>query len=133
MRIGPSTRGATALLGSGVAAVGSFYLLAPSAATARYGLAPPEAHDPYVAAKGVRDLSSGLLIVTLSMVGDRRSLGLTMLSVSAAATGDALIVLLGGGSAAKAGVVHGLSAVLTASVGCILLRPVAAAGGTRPA
>ena len=64
--------GLSALVGAGIIVIGARFLLAPAAA-AGYGLpaAPePGSAGPYLAVKGVRDITSGLFVFILIAARD---------------------------------------------------------------
>lgn len=119
---GPLARGAmavAALVGVGIGAIGVRFLRRPDVAAAGFGV-PAPAEDPYLLVKGVRDIGSGLIIVALLAVGDRRALGWALVAASAIPAGDTAVVLARGGTVATALLVHGATALVVAGAGATL-------------
>ena len=61
--------GLSGLLGAGIIVIGARFLVAPRAAAAAYGITTEQdgpASDPYLAAKGVRDIASGVVVFACS-------------------------------------------------------------------
>ena len=70
--------GISGLVGAGIIFIGARFLLAPRAAAAGYGISTEqdgEPTDPYFAAKGVRDIASGIAVFVLLAAGTPRILG----------------------------------------------------------
>lgn len=118
--------------------VGLSYLLAPQATAAGFGLPTWPQHDGagFLAVKGVRDIATGLVIFALLLARQRRALGWAMTAIAFVPAGDMVIVLAGGGPAAQAYGVHGVTALAVALTAGLLLRerpapPVSAAGPAR--
>ncbi|MEC3916580.1 DUF4267 domain-containing protein [Nocardia sp. CDC160] len=104
--------------------IGVRYLAAPAAEAPGFGMpvAPTGAAADFLNVKGVRDLASALLIVTLLATRQRRALGTAMLVTATIPVGDMLTILRHGGSTAMAFGVHGLTAALVATTGVLFLR-----------
>lgn len=102
------------LAGAGIIFVGARFLLAPRAAAAAYGITA-EDHDgpadPYFAAKGVRDIASGIAVFVLLAARTPRVLGGYMAAASIIPIGDGINVLRSNGPKATAYGVHGVTAV----------------------
>ncbi|MFD0260260.1 DUF4267 domain-containing protein [Kitasatospora indigofera] len=130
--------GITVLTGLGISYVGLSYLLDPAATAPAFGLPDwPRGGDAtgFLNVKGVRDLVSGLAVLTLLATRQRRALGWLMLVESLTPLGDMLVVLNHHGSAATTFGVHGLTAGAVAAAGVLLLgephrRPEPARAGT---
>ncbi len=96
----------------------------------RFFLQPRESmHDYGVAAdnlralteiKGIRDITSGVVVLVIYAAGDRTTLGWVLVAASLTAIGDAGIVLSNGGARARAFGVHGLTATLLIIAGLVL-------------
>jgi Domain of unknown function (DUF4267) len=103
--------------------IGARFIVAPRTAAAGFGLAAPfvDGHaDPYLSAKGVRDIASGLIAVILLAARLPHVLGWFELAASIIPIGDALIVLRRNGPKATAYGVHGATAaVLLATAGLL--------------
>ncbi|WP_051580697.1 DUF4267 domain-containing protein [Pseudonocardia acaciae] len=109
--------------GVGIIWIGARYLVDPGAIAGSFGVPnPPPADDPFLRVKGVRDIGSGLIALTLVATGQRRALGWGMLATSVIPAGDAIVVLTNGGSPAVALGVHGLTAAALVAGAIGLLR-----------
>ena len=119
--------GLSAVVGMGIVVVGARFLIAPRAAAAGYGLpAGPEpgSAGPYLAIKGVRDITSGLFVFILIAVRDPRVLGWLMLAATLIPVADSVIVIRHHGSKATAYGVHGATATfMLATAGLLLAAP----------
>ncbi|WP_214410156.1 DUF4267 domain-containing protein [Sphaerisporangium fuscum] len=103
--------------------VGVCYLLAPQSMAPNFGL-PSWPHGEgagFLPVKGARDLTSGLVILTVLVTGNRRVLGWVMLATALTPIGDMFIVLLSGGEPATAFGVHGATAATVILAGGLLL------------
>ena len=107
---------------AGIIAIGTRFLVAPTAAAAGYGVEPPVAADPYLAVKGVRDIGTGLIGMAVLASAQRRIGARTLLAAAAIPASDAAIVRTRGGSPAIAYGVHGVTAAVLIACGAILLR-----------
>ncbi|MFE7224295.1 DUF4267 domain-containing protein [Nocardioides sp. NPDC057577] len=76
----------------------------------------------FLVMKGIRELSMGLITAILLVTGHRRALGLVLLMEAVAPFGDMINVLTHHGTVAAALGIHGLTAVLIAVSGLLLLR-----------
>ncbi|MRH91082.1 DUF4267 domain-containing protein [Nocardia sp. SYP-A9097] len=104
--------------------VGINFLTNPEAAADGFGLPawPHGDEADFLNIKGVRDVSSGLIILALLAFRQRFALGITTLVVALTPIGDMLTVLTHNGSAAAAFGIHGLTAALVILTGALLLR-----------
>jgi hypothetical protein len=113
----------TVVVGVGIIWIGARYLLEPGVIAGTFGVPdPPPADDPFLLVKGVRDIVSGLIPLTLLAARQYRALGWALLASSVIPIGDALIVLSHGGSPATALGIHGLTAAVLIAGACGLLR-----------
>ena len=115
--------GLSGLLGAGIIVIGARFLVAPQAAAAAYGLTDEQAagaSDPYLAAKGVRDITSGVVAIVLLAAGKPRSLGGYLAAASIIPIGDAIIVLRHNGPKATAYGVHGTTAAVMLGTAALL-------------
>jgi len=119
--------GLSGLLGAGIIVIGARFLVAPRAAAAAYGIATEQggpASDPYLAAKGVRDIASGVAVFLLLAAGKPHALGRYLAAASIIPIGDAITVLRGDGAKATAYGVHGTTAaVMLGTAGLLLSGP----------
>ncbi|MGA4791745.1 DUF4267 domain-containing protein [Nocardia sp. AB354] len=121
------TRIATALVLIGVAFIlyiGLGYVLAPNSMAPGFGLPawPQGESSAFMTLKGVRDISSGVVLLALLLTRQRFALGIAMLAVAVTPVGDMLTVLNNHGSVTTALSVHGLTAALVAATGLLLVR-----------
>ncbi|PPJ13442.1 small membrane hydrophobic protein [Nocardia nova] len=121
------TRIATALVLIGVAFIlyiGLGYVLAPNSMAPGFGLPawPQGESSAFMTLKGVRDISSGVVLLALLLTRQRFALGIAMLAVAVTPVGDMLTVLNNHGSVTTALSVHGLTAALVAGTGVLLVR-----------
>ena len=67
-----------ALIAVGIIVIGCFYLASPERVLGSFGLRPP-AHDAdtraWLRLKGIRDVASGLVVLTMMLAADSRSVG----------------------------------------------------------
>ena len=119
--------GLSGLLGAGIMVIGVRFLLVPPAAAADYGISTEQggpASDPYLAAKGVRDIASGVVAFVLLAAGKPHILGRYLAAASIIPIGDAITVLRGDGAKATAYGVHGTTAaVMLGTAGLLLSGP----------
>ena len=116
--------GLSGLLGAGIIVIGVRFLLVPPAAAADYGISTEQggpASDPYLAAKGVRDIASGVAVFVLLAAGKRHILGGYLVAASIIPIGDAIIVVRGNGPKATAYGVHGTTAAVMLGTAALLL------------
>ena len=117
--------GLSGLLGAGIIVIGARFLAAPQAAAAGYGLTAGQgapAGDPYLAAKGVRDIASGVAVFVLLAAGKPHILGRYLAAASIIPIGDAANVLRRNGPRATAYGVHGTTAAVMLAAAALLLR-----------
>ncbi|QVQ50801.1 DUF4267 domain-containing protein [Spiractinospora alimapuensis] len=114
--------------------VGVRFLVVPESGAADYGIAAAATGEagPYLAVKGLRDLSFGVIGLTLLVVRQFRAAGWVMIAVSLVPFGDAAIVVANGGSPALAYGMHGGTGVALVLVGALLLRDRRAVPATEP-
>ena len=107
--------GTAVLLAVAIIAIGTQYLVSPTAATRSFGLPLPE-HGTNIAwwlrLKGVRDIASGLTVLAFMAWGVPREVGLILLVEAVIPIGDMLVILAAKGSTKSAFGMHGLTAVI---------------------
>jgi len=116
--------GLSGLVGAGIIVIGARFLVAPRVAAAAYGITTEQgspASDPYLAAKGVRDIASGVVVMVLLAAGKPHVLGRYLVATSIIPMGDAIIVLRGNGPKATAYGVHGTTAAVMLGTAALLL------------
>lgn len=101
--------GALAIMGIGIGYVLWPFSMAPSFGLPNY---PTPSHAGWLNLKGVRDITSGLVLLVPVMAGNERLLAIMMAIASVTPLGDAANILLHGGSRTAAFSIHGLTAAL---------------------
>ena len=113
------------LIALAIIAIGIFYLASPSRILGGFGLKPPASDGDTLAwlrLKGIRDIASGLVVLTVMLMSDRRMTGIVMLVFAVIPFGDMSVVLGSGGSRAKALSIHGLTCAVMIVVGLALIH-----------
>src|SRR5262249_2957631 len=94
-----------ALIAVAIIVIGCFYLVSPERISGTFGLRPP-ASDADTRAwprpKGIRDVVSGLIVLTMMLTADTRSVGIVLLVEAIIPLGDMSIILGSGGSKSRA-------------------------------
>ena len=109
--------GVAALVAAGIIGIGANYLLRPRAATASpsFGLPLPEEGpniEWWLRLKGVRDIVSGLVLLTMMVWGGPHLAGILLLVLAIIPIGDMGVILAAKGSARSAFGMHGLTALI---------------------
>jgi hypothetical protein len=104
---------------AGIIALGARFLLAPRPAMLGYGVAP-DSLRALTAIKGVRDISSGVVLLVVWAAAGPAALGWALVAAALTPVADALIVLRNGGRLPVALGVHGLTAVVLVAAGLVL-------------
>jgi hypothetical protein len=115
--------GVTLLVSVGIIVIGVMYLTRPATAMRSFGLPLPEESEStmwWLRLKGVRDVASGLLLLTLMMRGEPQIVGIALLVDALIPLGDMSLILRAKGSRAAALSIHGLTALLMVVAGTIL-------------
>ena len=116
-----------ALIAVGIIVIGCFYLVSPERISGTFGLKPP-AHDAdthaWLRPKGIRDVASGLVVLTMILTAERRLVGIALLVYAIIPLGDMSIVLGSGGSRSKAFSVHGVACAVMLVVGLLLIHAI---------
>ncbi|WP_081769806.1 DUF4267 domain-containing protein [Nocardia nova] len=104
--------------------VGVGYLVAPQSMADSFGLpaAPDGPAAGFLNVKGVRDTVTGLIILALLAARQRQALGIATLTIALIPVGDMTTIFIRHGSTSTALGVHGLTAVMVAATGVLLLR-----------
>src|SRR5262245_48219389 len=88
------------LIGLGITAVGTRFLVSPAKAAAAYGISvghDVSGADPYLSTKGVRDVAAGMMTFVLMAAREPHVLAEFLLAATVIPVGDATIVLRRGG------------------------------------
>jgi hypothetical protein len=102
-----------------IIALGTRFFLQPRQSTLDYGVAPDN-FRALTEIKGIRDITSGVVVLVVWAAADRSTLGWVLVAASLTAFGDALIVLTNGGKLARVLGIHGLTATLLVAAGLVL-------------
>ena len=116
--------GLALLLALAIIAIGSQYVASPLTATRSFGLPLPESGANiawWLRLKGVRDIVSGLIVLTFMMWGAPSSVGMILLVEAIIPVGDMLLILAAKGSTKSAFAIHGLTAVVMVLAGMPLM------------
>jgi Domain of unknown function (DUF4267) len=116
--------GLSGLVGGGIIVIGARFLGAPQAAAAAYGITNEQggpASDPYLAVKGVRDITLGVVTFVLLAAEKPHILGRYLAAASITPIGDATIVLRHNGAKTTAYGVHGTTAAVMLGTAALLL------------
>ena len=108
------------LFGAGLLFIGGRFLLDPESAERGFGLIYDQPNQSFHYIKAVRDLFSGVLIGTFTVLNWRKPLAIAFLTGSLVPLGDMIIVLTSPSSIMSAAWIHGLTA-LTAWITCYFL------------
>ena len=102
-----------ALIAVAIIVIGCFYLASPERISASFGLKPPASDAntrAWLRPKGIRDVASGLVVLTMMLTADTRSVGTVLLVFAIIPFGDMSIILGSGGSKSRAFSIHGVTA-----------------------
>ncbi len=99
-----------------IIALGIRFFLQPRQATLDYGVAADDVRA-LTEIKGIRDITSGVVVLVVWAAADRTTLGWVLVAASLTAIGDAMIVLSNGGKRSTALGIHGLTAALLVAAG----------------
>src|ERR1700689_2075550 len=93
------------LISVGIIVIGCFYLVSPERILGGFGLKPPAADadtHAWLRLKGIRDIASGLAVLTLMLTTDSRTVGIVLLVFAIIPFGDMSNILMSGGRKATA-------------------------------
>jgi hypothetical protein len=114
-----------ALMAVAIIVIGCFYVVSPERMTGSFGLKPPASDADtraWLRPKGIRDVVSGLVVLTMMLTTDTRSVGIALLVEAIVPLGDMSIVLGSGGSKSKAFSIHGVTCAGMLVVGLWLIH-----------
>jgi len=115
------------LMAVAIIVIGCFYLISPERMTESFGLKPPASDADtraWLRPKGIRDVVSGLVVLTMMLTTDTRSVGIALLVEAIVPLGDMSIILGSGGSKSKALSIHGVTCAVMLVVGLLLIHPI---------
>jgi hypothetical protein len=116
-----------ALIAAGIIVIGCFYLASPQRVLGSFGLKPP-ARDAdtraWLRLKGIRDVASGLVVLTTMLTTDSRTVGIVLIALAIIPFGDMSNILGSGGRKAAAFSVHGVTCAVMLVVGLFLIHAI---------
>ena len=116
-----------ALIAVAIIVIGCFYLVSPERISGTFGLKPPASDADtraWLRLKGIRDVASGLVLLTMMLTANSRTGGIVLLVFAIIPFGDMSNILGSGGSKSKAFSVHGVSCAVMLVVGLSLIHAV---------
>ena len=116
-----------ALIAAGIIVIGCFYLVSPERILGSFGLKPPATDADtraWLRLKGIRDVASGLVVLTMMLTEGSRSAGIVLLVLAIIPFGDMSNILSSGGSKSTAFSVHGIACAVMLVVGLLLMHTV---------
>jgi len=115
------------LVSVGIIVIGCFYVASPQRMVGGFGLKPP-APDPdtraWLRLKGIRDVASGLALLTLMLTADSQTVGIVLLVFAVIPFGDMSNILVSGGRKVTAFSVHGLTCAVMLFAGLLLIHAI---------
>jgi Domain of unknown function (DUF4267) len=114
-----------ALIAIGITVIGSFYITSPESVTGGFGLRLPAADADtraWLRLKGIRDIASGLAVLTFILAGEPRSVGILMLVLATIPFGDMSNILASGGRKVAAFPIHGITCAVMLVIGILLIH-----------
>jgi uncharacterized membrane protein len=114
-----------ALMAVAIIVIGCFYLVSPERISGTFGLKPPASDADtraWLRPKGIRDVVAGLVVLTMMLTTDTRSVGITLFVLAVIPFGDMSIILGSGGSKSKAFSIHGVTCAVMLAVGLLLIH-----------
>jgi hypothetical protein len=93
------------LVSVGIIVIGCFYLASPQRVVGSFGLRPPSPGADtraWLRLKGIRDVASGLVVLTTMLTTDSRTVGIVLLVLAIIPFGDMSNILVSGGRKATA-------------------------------
>ena len=116
-----------ALIAAAIIVIGCFYLASPERISGSFGLKPPASDAntrAWLRPKGIRDIASGLIVLTMMLIADNRMVGIVVLVLAIIPLGDMSIILGSGGSKSTAFSVHGVTCAVMIVVGLLLIHAI---------
>jgi Domain of unknown function (DUF4267) len=116
-----------ALMAVAIIAIGCFYLVSSDRMTGSFGLKLPASDADtraWLRLKGIRDVGCGLVVLTMMLAADGRSVGIALIAFAIIPLGDMSIVLGSGGSKSKAFSIHAVTCAVMLVVGLLLIHAI---------
>jgi uncharacterized membrane protein len=116
-----------ALVAVGIIVIGCFYLVSPERVLGSFGLKPPASDADtraWLRVKGIRDVASGLAVLTMMLTMDSRTVGIVLLVFAIIPFGDMFNILVSGGRKATAFSVHGVTCAVMLFAGLLSIHAI---------
>jgi len=116
-----------ALIALAIIVIGGLYVVSPERILGTFGLKPPAPDADtrsWLRLKGIRDVASGLVVLTMTLTTDSHTLGIILLVLAVIPFGDMSNVLASGGRKATAFSVHGVTCAVMLVVGLLLTHAI---------
>src|SRR5262245_18432663 len=116
-----------ALIAVGIIIIGCFYLVSPERISGTFGLKPPASDADtraWLRPKGILDVVAGLVVLTIMLTADKRSVGIVLLVEGIIPLGGMSIILGSGGSRSRAFSIHGVTCAVLLVVGFLLIHAI---------
>jgi hypothetical protein len=116
-----------ALIATAIIVIGGFYIASPERVIGSFGLkmpAPDADTRAWLRLKGIRDMASGIAVLTMMLAGDTRAVGILMLAFATIPFGDMSNILVSGGRRATAFSVHGVTCAVMLVAGLFLIHAI---------
>jgi len=116
-----------ALIAVGIIVIGCFYLVSPERISGTFGLKPPASDADtraWLRLKGIRDVASGLAVLTMMLTTDSRTVGIVLLVFAIIPFGDMFNILVSGGRKATAFSVHGVTCAVMLFAGLLSIHAI---------
>jgi hypothetical protein len=117
----------TVLIAVGIMVIGCFYLVSPERISGSFGLKPPASDAgtrSWLRLKGIRDVVSGLVVLTMMLAADGRLVGIALVVEAIIPLGDMSIILGSGGSKSRALLVHSVTCAVMLVAGLFLIHAI---------
>jgi uncharacterized membrane protein len=114
-----------ALMAVTIIVIGCFYLVSPERITGSFGLKLPASDADtraWLRLKGIRDVASGLVVLTMMATMGTRAAGIALLVLAITPLGDMCIILGSSGSKSTAFSVHGVTCAAMLVVSLFLIH-----------
>ena len=115
------------LVSVGIIVIGCFYLASTQRILGSFGLKPPAPDADtraWLRLKGIRDVTSGLAVLTVMLTTDSRTVGIVLLVFAIIPFGDMSNILVSGGRKATAFSVHGVTCAVMLFAGLLLIHAI---------
>lgn len=113
------------LVAAGIIMIGGLYVVSPERIMGGFGLRLPATDADtraWLHLKGVRDIASGLAVLTLMLTTNNHTVGIVLLVFALIPFGDMSTILLSRGSKVTAFSVHGVTCLVMVLAGLLLIH-----------